>query len=85
MKVDPATEIVGALIGTKIYCDIATIRTLLEETDAPWELITRERMQFMAACDMGKRWSDAAQWPTLFLRDRAGNLSWPKTDGCQDG
>ena len=71
-----SNEIVGVMIGTVIYRDLDKITALLRDTNAPWEAVTRERMQFMAACDMGPKWREWAKAPTLFIKTENGYV-WP--------
>lgn len=56
-KADPMREVVGVMVGGVIY----------PHTRFRGEPITRARMRFMAACDLGKKWEQWAKAPTLFL------------------
>jgi len=59
------TEIVGAKIGTIITNKRQLIVEAVEKgTITEW--LTRQRMQFMAAADLGQNWTNMANGPTLF-------------------
>lgn len=45
--------------------DIKTIISAVE-LELPVEFLTRERMQFMAALDLGSQWEKLATAPTIF-------------------
>lgn len=64
-------EIVGAKIGTLITNDRRTIAEAVER-NAVIEFLDRERMQFMAAMDLGRNWELIASGPTLFCIDADG-------------
>jgi hypothetical protein len=50
-------EVVGVQVGSVIYPEI-------KEGGVP---VTRAVMQFMAACDLGPKWEQWANAPTLFV------------------
>jgi hypothetical protein len=50
-------EVVGVMVGSVIY----------PHARFAGEPITRARMQFMAVCDLGKKWEKWAKAPTLYL------------------
>jgi hypothetical protein len=77
-KSDPMREVVGVMVGTTIYRDLNTIYALLRDTEQSWELVTRARMRFMEACDLGPQWKEWANAPTLFIIGKDGNYSWPR-------
>src|SRR3990167_957676 len=79
-----SNEIVGVMVGAVIYRDLDTITKLLRDTNAPWEEVTRERMQFMAAMDLGPKWSEWAKAPTLFIKTENGYV-WPNRRMSQEG
>lgn len=54
---DSMREVVGVMVGDVIY----------PHAKSAGEPITRARMQFMAVCDLGKKWEQWANAPTLFL------------------
>jgi hypothetical protein len=64
-------EIVGAKIGTLITNNRRTIAEAVER-NAVTEFLDRERMQFMAAMDLGRNWELMASGPTLFCIDADG-------------
>ena len=71
-------EIVGVRIGGTILRDIHMIRTILEHTKDDCELVSRARMAFMAAADLGPKWKQWAEAPALFTVDDKGRYHWPK-------
>ena len=44
------------------------------EQGQPFELITRGRMMFMSACDLGSIWERLANAPTIFTQDQLDTL-----------
>lgn len=69
-------EIVGASIGTTITNNRETIWDAYERgTITEW--IDRQRMQFMAAMDLGRTWELMANGPTLFCLGHDGNPCAP--------
>jgi hypothetical protein len=56
-KPDPMREVVGVMVGSVIY----------PHARFSGEPITRARMRFMAACDLGEKWEQWARAPTLFM------------------
>lgn len=56
-KPDLMREVVGFQVGSVIY----------QEYRSGGTPITRARMQFMAACDLGQKWNDWAKAPTLAI------------------
>ena len=77
------SEIVGVRIGGMILRDVHTIITLLEQTSDDWELVSRARMAFMAAADLGLEWKRWAEAPTLFTVDDKGDYHWQKAKGAK--
>ena len=69
-------EIVGARIGTLITNNRETIADAVER-NAVTEFLDRQRMQFMAAMDLGRRWEVMANGPTLFCIDDDGKPQPP--------
>ncbi len=65
-------EIVAARIGTVVTNNPRLIRAALELGRKDIEFLDRQRMQFMAAMDLGPRWERLAESPTLFLMDENG-------------
>lgn len=64
-------EVVGAKIGNIITNDFAVIVKAARDDEAV-QLLTRELMSFMSACDLGVNWTKMAEGPTLFLIDEKG-------------
>ena len=56
-KIDPMDDVVGFQVGSVIY----------PEFRPGGKPITRAVMQFMAACDLGKKWHDWAKAPTIAI------------------
>ena len=56
-------EIVAATIGTLITNNRAAIKNNIDHV-TDW--IDRERVQFMASCDVGRHWEALANAPALF-------------------
>lgn len=52
-----------------------SIKRLIESGE-PFDLISRARLQFMAACDLGPQWKEWATYSTLFYY-RDGKYKWP--------
>ena len=77
------SEIVGVRIGGVILRDVPTIITLLEQTSKDCELVSRARMAIMAASDLGPKWKEWAEAPTLFTVDANGCYRWPKAKGAK--
>ena len=69
-------EIVGAMLGTKITNNPRLIAAAVE-AGVVTEFIDRQRMRFMAACDLGQRWKRMADGPTFFCIDDEGNIHPP--------
>ena len=69
-------EIVGAKIGTLITNNRKTIAEAVER-NAVTEFLDRQRMQFMAAMDLGRNWDLMANGPTLFCIDDDGRPQPP--------
>lgn len=69
-------EIVGARIGTIITNDAHTIAAALEH-NLVMDLLDRQRMQWMAAMDLGVHWEAMANSPTLFCINSAGDVVAP--------
>ena len=61
-------EIVALRFDTIITNDTQEIIKRLNRGDS-YELLTRRRMQLMAAMDLGPRWEQLAKGRTLFLFD----------------
>ena len=59
-------EITCARIGSIITPNLRLILDALE-SGREVELIDRKRMLFMAACDLGPQWKEAARWPVIFV------------------
>ncbi len=74
---DPMREIVGVMFGTVVHRDLRTIVGLAKGGREPDRLVSRAEMQFMDACDLGPRWKDWANSPTLFLIGKNGKPQWP--------
>ena len=55
-KRDPMREVIGTLADGVIYQDVRS-----------GEPVTRARMKFMAALDLGPKWAEWAKAPTLYL------------------
>jgi len=77
-------EIVAARIGTIITTNRKSILAAIE-ADTVSEFIERERMQFMAACDLGQKWITLANAPTLFVIDDNGVCTSPWLEGDING
>lgn len=75
-------EIVGALIvenGKEIVTNsISSIRNAVENHCVK-RLLSRQEMQFMAACDLGQNWKAMSESPTLFCIHNDGILSTPSS------
>ena len=70
-------EIVGAKIGSRITNRPKEIIAALK-ADTPVEFLSRDRMEFMAACDLGPQWAAMAESPTLFkFVDGKPEGAWP--------
>lgn len=69
-------EIVGAKIGTMITNNRQVIREAFDAGRVT-EFLDRERMQFMAAMDLGRNWELMANGPTLFCLDNNGKPHAP--------
>lgn len=64
-------EIVGAMIGTIITNNPADIIRGLESNTVT-RLLSKQEMQFMASCDLGKSWEVMANSRVLFCLDEDG-------------
>ena len=73
-------EFVAVLIGDNRTGVITTqwsdVRVALG-TDAPLLPISRQMMQMMAAMDLGPRWKELAEAPTMFLQDENNEYRMP--------
>ena len=69
-------DIVAARIGSTITNSIPVIKDALERNqDIEW--LSRRRMAFMAAFDLGPRWQNLANSKTIFQVDDDGNPILP--------
>lgn len=69
-------EIVAAKLGTVISRSPRQIGDWVQSNQHP-EFLERRRFQFMAALDLGSRWKEFAEAPTLFCVDDKGGLHAP--------
>lgn len=69
-------EIVAAKIGSLITNDPRTIGSAIER-NATMEFLDRQRMQFMAAMDLGTKWGKLANSKILFCIDDDGKPQPP--------
>jgi hypothetical protein len=67
-KMSYKQEIVTVRIGTTITNSRALLVDALQ-TGKETELLSRERMQFMAWADLGPEWTALANSPTLFIAE----------------
>ena len=66
-------EVVAIRAGNKITNSPKEIINIIN-SGADIELLVRQRMQLMAAFDLGINWNRLATGPTLFMVDDDGNL-----------
>lgn len=66
------TEIVAVKIGTTITNDVQMIIAAIK-AGREVEPLSRVRVNFMAACDVGDHWKRLAEAPTLFCLDEEGH------------
>lgn len=70
-------EIVAVMLGTIITNDRKIISKAIQENQ-DIRLLDRKHMEFMAACDLGSRWTHLAESDTLFYVDEDGTYHPPK-------
>ena len=75
-------KIVGAKIEDLLTNNSKTIIYAMEH-NMPIEFLDQERMQFMAACDLGPQWTAMGNWPVMFLYDEEkGAVYPPRVNKC---
>ncbi|MCK5385787.1 MAG: hypothetical protein KAJ39_01290 [Gammaproteobacteria bacterium] len=67
-------EIVGAIINNNVVTNSLRDIVIASKEGRIVEPLTRERMKFMSACDLGKNWDNMANGDTLFYQDNEGQF-----------
>ena len=71
-------EIVAVMIGTTITNRIRDINEAFSKGEEI-RMIERRHMEFMAALDLGRKWQELAEAPTLWFSDDEGFI-YPATE-----